>query len=226
MNELMGARGLSGRPVVTLGGDAVAQVKDTVFDGAAGQVSGFTLSGRGPFAGPLRQSLPWAAVHALGRDAVMIRGREVLTERSVVVGRREASHGGVLGARVLTDEGAEIGVVLDVVVEAGTSGRVAGFRIQERRSLVPGSRERRRKVFVPRGETLAVSGSALVVPAHAMRFVSDDLAGFAARVAAFRARGATEKAGTAGTAEAAEIAAAAEAAEADRRIEGFEKGTR
>ncbi|MEU8590121.1 PRC-barrel domain-containing protein [Streptomyces sp. NPDC048664] len=194
MNELMGARGLSGRPVVTLGGDAVGQIKDTVFDGAAGQVSGFTLSGRGLLAGPLRESLPWAAVHALGRDAVMIRDREALAERSVVVARGEASHGGVLGARVLTDEGAEIGVVLDVVVEAGTSGRVAGFRIQARRSLVPGSRRRRRDVFVPRGEALAVSGRALVVPADAVRFVADDLTGFAARVAAFRARGADEKA--------------------------------
>jgi hypothetical protein len=44
-------------------------------------------------------------------------------------------------------------------------------------------------VFVPRGETLAVSGRALVVPADAVRFVADDLAGFAARVEAFRARG-------------------------------------
>ena len=189
MNELTGARELSGRPVVTLGGDVVAQVKDTVFDGPAGQVTGFTLSGRGLLAGPLRRSLPWASVHALGRHAVMIRGAEVLAERSAVVARREAAHGRLVGARVLTDEGTEIGVVLDVMVEAGTSGRVVGFRLDARESLVTGSRRRRRQVFVPRGETLAVSGRALVVPADAVRFVADDLAGFAARVAAFQARG-------------------------------------
>ncbi len=142
----------------------VAQVKDTVFDGPAGQVTGFTLSGRGLLAGPLRRSLPWASVHALGRHAVMIRGAEVLAERSAVVARREAAHGRLVGARVLTDEGTEIGVVLDVVVEAGTSGRVVGFRLDARESLVTGSRRRRRQVFVPRGETLAVSGRALVVP--------------------------------------------------------------
>ncbi|MGV9246299.1 PRC-barrel domain-containing protein [Streptomyces sp. NPDC003710] len=189
MNELSGARELSGRPVVTLGGDAVAQVRDTVFDGPAGRITGFTLSGRGLLAGPLRKSLPWSAVHALGRHAVMIRGEDVLAEPSAVVARKEAAHGQVLGARVLTDAGAEIGVVLDVVVEGGTSGRVAGFRINARESLVTGSRRRRRKVFVPRGETLAVSGRALVVPADAVRFVADDLAGFAARVEAYRARG-------------------------------------
>ncbi|MEU6366874.1 PRC-barrel domain-containing protein [Streptomyces sp. NPDC046931] len=189
MNELTGARDLSGRPVVTLGGDAIAQVRDTVFDGPAGRITGFTLSGRGLLAGPLRKSLPWSAVHALGRHAVMIRGRDVLAEPSAVVARKEAAHGQVLGARVLTDAGTEIGVVLDVVVEGGTSGRVAGFRIDARASLVAGSRRRRRKVFVPRGETLAVSGRALVVPADAVRFVADDLAGFAARVEAYRARG-------------------------------------
>ncbi|MGW9025986.1 PRC-barrel domain-containing protein [Streptomyces sp. NPDC055722] len=189
MNELMGARELSGRPVVTLGGEAVAQVRDTVFDGPAGRITGFTLSGRGLLAGPLRKSLPWTAVHALGRHAVMIRDPEVLADRSAVVERREASHGRVLGARVLTDAGTEIGVVLDVVVEGGASGRVVGFRINARDALVSGSRKRRRKVFVPRGETLAVSGRALVVPSDAVHFVADDLAAFAARLGAFLARG-------------------------------------
>ncbi|WP_055489291.1 PRC-barrel domain-containing protein [Streptomyces sp. TP-A0356] len=189
MNELVGARELSGRPVVTLGGDAVAQVKDTVFDGPAGHVTGFTLSGRGLLAGPLRKSLPWTAVHALGRHAVMVRGHDALVEPSAVVARKEAANGRVLGARVLTDAGTEIGVVLDVVVEGGTSGRVVGFRLDAHASLVTASRRRRRKVFVPRGETLAVSGRALVVPADAVRFVADDLAGFAARVEAFRTRG-------------------------------------
>ncbi|MFF7189869.1 PRC-barrel domain-containing protein [Streptomyces sp. NPDC008222] len=189
MNELTGARELSGRPVVTLGGDAVAQVRDTVFDGPAGRITGFTLSGRGLLAGPLHKSLPWGAVHALGRHAVLIRAQDVLAESSAVVARKEAAQGQVLGARVLTDAGTEIGVVLDVVVEGGTSGRVVGFRLQARESLVAGSRRRRRRVFVPRGETLAVSGRALVVPADAVRFVADDLAGFAARVEAYRSRG-------------------------------------
>ncbi|MEU1042627.1 PRC-barrel domain-containing protein [Streptomyces sp. NPDC005551] len=193
MSELMAARGLTKRPVVTLGGDVVAQVKDTVFDGPAGRVTGFTLSGRGLLAGPLKQSLPWNAVHSLGRHAVMIRGLDALAEPAAVVARDEAAHGQVLGAKVLTDTGAEVGTVLDIVVEGGTSGRVVGFRIAAREALEPGSKRRRHKVFVPRGETLAVSGQALVIPADATRFVADDLAGFVSQVEAFQLRSAAAR---------------------------------
>ncbi|WP_328336250.1 PRC-barrel domain-containing protein [Streptomyces violaceus] len=185
MNQLMAARSLTTLPVVTLGGDAVAQIKDTVFDAAAGRITGFTLSGRGLLSGPLKQSLPWPAVHALGPHAVMIVDAGALADTPVVVARREAQQGRVLHAKVLTDEGAEVGTVLDVVVEGGTSGRVVGFRIAAVKSLVRGSRRRRHRVYVPRGETLAVSGRALVIPADATRYVADDLPAFVARVSAF-----------------------------------------
>ncbi|WP_030230670.1 MULTISPECIES: PRC-barrel domain-containing protein [unclassified Streptomyces] len=187
MNELMAARSLTTLPVVTLGGEAVAQIKDTVFDAGAGRITGFTLSGRGLLSGPLKQSLPWAGVHALGHDAVMIADAGVLAETPVVVARREAHQGRVLHARVLTDEGTAVGTVLDVVVEGGTSGRVVGFRIAADKALVQGSRRRRHRVYVPRGETLAVSGRALVIPADATRYIAGDLPSFAARAGAFHA---------------------------------------
>ncbi|MGI5423379.1 PRC-barrel domain-containing protein [Streptomyces sp. CA-179760] len=186
MNQLMAARSLTTLPVVTLGGDAVAQIKDTVFDAAAGRITGFTLSGRGLLSGPMKQSLPWPAVHALGPHAVMIVDAGALADTPVVVARREAQEGRVLHAKVLTDEGAEVGTVLDVVVEGGTSGRVVGFRIAAAKALVGGSRRRRHRVYVPRGETLAVSGRALVIPADATRYVADDLPAFVARVGAFQ----------------------------------------
>ncbi|MEU4656890.1 PRC-barrel domain-containing protein [Streptomyces sp. NPDC023723] len=183
MNELMAARSLTTRPVVTLGGDVVAQVKDTVFDAEAGRITGFTLSGRGLLSGPLRQSLPWPAVHALGHDAVLIRDRRELAATAAVVARREATQGRVLGARVLTDTGTDVGTVLDVVVEGGGSGRVIGFRVAASKALAPGSRRRRRQVYVPRGETLAVSGRALVLPADAVRHVVGGLDELAALTA-------------------------------------------
>ena len=185
MNELMAARSLTTLPVVTLGGDAVAQIKDTVFDAAAGRITGFTLNGRGLLSGPMKMSLPWSAVHSLGHDAVMIGDPGALVDTSIVVARREAHRGRVLHAKVLTDEGAEVGTVLDVVVEAGTSGRVVGFRIAAGKALVQGSRRRRHRLYVPRGETLAVSGRALVIPADATRYVADDLPAFVAQVGAF-----------------------------------------
>lgn len=182
MITLMLARELSGREVVTLAGDAVARIKDTVFDAGAGRITGFTLSGRGLLAGPLKRSLPFSAVHAVGPAAVMIPSEAVLADREAVVGSRSAG-GQVIGAPVLTDQGTAIGTVRDVVVEAGAGGRVVGFEIAADERFD----SHRRHVFIPRGETLAVSGEAMVVPARASHFAAADLPSFAGQVEAFQA---------------------------------------
>ncbi|AEW98683.1 PRC-barrel domain-containing protein [Streptantibioticus cattleyicolor] len=193
MNAYMLASELTKRVVVTLSGEAVAQVRDTVFDARAGRITGFTLSGRGLLAGPLKASLPFCEVHAVGPSAVMIPGEAALEKREAVIGAGEAERGQVIGAPVLTDQGTEIGTIQDVVVEAGRSGRVIGFEIAANENL---DREQR-KAFIPRGETLAVSGRALVVPAHARHFLADDLPSFSAQVEAFRAHRAQPYADTA-----------------------------
>ena len=66
------------RPVVTLDGEVVGQIKDVVYAGGGGAVGGFTLAGRGLFSGPLKKGLSWGAVLALGSDAVMIADEDVL----------------------------------------------------------------------------------------------------------------------------------------------------
>ncbi|MFI9810085.1 PRC-barrel domain-containing protein [Streptomyces sp. NPDC052301] len=184
MTTLMLASDVTKREVVTLGGEAVARIKDTVFDAAAGRIVGFTLSGRGLLAGPLKRSLPFSAVHAVGPSAVMIPSEEVLEDRDAVVASEGAGQGQVIGAPVVTDQGTGIGTVRDVVIEAGTSGRVVGFEVDADDNLD----RRHRRVFVPRGQTLAVSGSAVVVPARAGHFVAEDLPSFEAQVEAFHAR--------------------------------------
>ncbi|MFG2681953.1 PRC-barrel domain-containing protein [Streptomyces sp. NPDC048392] len=182
MNELMAARSLTTRPVVTLGGDAVAHVKDTVCDAAAGRITGFTLTGRGLLSGPLREGLPWSAVYALGHDAVMIRDRRGLVSAAAMTAHQQNVRSRLLGAKVLTEAGTEIGTVLDVVVEGGTGGWVVGFRVAASRRFVPGPTRHRRRVYVPRGETLTVTGRALFLSESAVRHVADDLPGFTALV--------------------------------------------
>ncbi|WP_081239825.1 PRC-barrel domain-containing protein [Streptomyces viridosporus] len=189
MNELMAVRGLTTLPVVTLGGDVVAHVKDTVFDASATRITGFTLTGRTLLSGPVPQDLPWPAVHCLGHHAVMVRGREALVDVPLSVARRDALRGRLLGAQVVTDAGDTVGTVLDVLVEGGTSGRLVAFRLAAHRDLVHGSRHRRHRVYVPRGEALSASGRTLVVPAHATAYVTDDLPGFTARAGARHDRG-------------------------------------
>lgn len=123
MNDLTAVRSLTTLPVVTLGGDVVAQVKDTVFDASAERIGGFTLTGPALLSGPVPQDLPWPPVHCLGPHAVMVRGPEALFDLPLPVARRDALRGRLLGARGVTETGEAVGVVPDVLVGGGTGGR-------------------------------------------------------------------------------------------------------
>src|SRR5690606_26981258 len=98
MNELMAVRSLTMLPVVTLGGDAVAHVKDTLRDGTAGHVTGFTVTRRGLLSGPLRHSLLWPAGYALGPAAVRHRRQTALRGLACATLTGDARH--VLGFTV------------------------------------------------------------------------------------------------------------------------------
>lgn len=191
MTRLMRTSAILKRPVVTLAGDDVAQVKDVVYAAGGGAVGGFTLAGRGLFAGPLKQSLPWSAVLALGTDAVMIRDESVLEDRQAVLDASASSGGSggdVLGSEVLTDTGTALGSVVDVVVEVGAGGAgqcdVVGYEVE----AAPALGTKGTRLLIPLPDTLAASGEHLMVPASAKDFVGDDLAGFGAAVERFRAQ--------------------------------------
>ncbi|CAM5667395.1 PRC-barrel domain-containing protein [Streptomyces hirsutus] len=184
----MAVRSLSTLPEGTLGGDSVSHVKDTVLDAEAGEITGFTLTGRTLLSGCAAPG-PAQAGGALPRPPrVMVRDGKALCDLPLSVARRDALRGRLLGAQVLTDEGDRLGTVLDVLVEGGTSGRIVAFRFAAHRELVPGSRHRRHRMYVPRGEAVSVSGRSLVIPAQATTYVTDDLPDFMARVGVFHAR--------------------------------------
>lgn len=176
-------------PVVTFAGEAVAQVKDVVYAADGGSVDGFTLAGRGVFAGPLKQGLAWGAVEALGADALMIRDESVMEPTKELVDRSrrgEGSAGNVLGSRVLSDGGVDLGSVHDVViaVEAGGVCDVVGYEVKASEALTTQGE----LVLVPLPDTIAASGEHLMVPASAKDFVRQDLSGFGAAVDAFRSQ--------------------------------------
>lgn len=188
MTRLMRTSSITRRPVVTLGGDDVAQVKDVVYAAGGGAVSGFTLAGRGLFAGPLRTGLPWSAVLGLGADAVMVRDESALEPVDAVLEASAASGGAggdVLGSQVLTDAGTALGTVVDVVVEVtGAQCDVVGYEVE----AAPALGTKGTRLLIPLPDTLAASGEHLMVPASARDFVKDDLAGFGAAVEEFRAQ--------------------------------------
>jgi sporulation protein YlmC with PRC-barrel domain len=182
MSLLMRASTLVKRPVVTLDGEDIAQVRDVLYEGSGGAVVGFTLSGRGIWAGPKDVALPWSAVIGCGRDAVVVRHEDVLQGQQEVVNSHDISDRNVLGSRLLTDTGVDLGVVVDVIVEAGEDADVVGYEVEASPALGP----EQRNVLIPLPDALSVSGEALLVPAAAVDFVTDDLSGFGAAVDEFR----------------------------------------
>lgn len=187
MTRLVRASALAGRPVVTLAGDDVAQIKDVVYDGSQGRVAGFTLNGRGLFAGPLKLVLPWSSVTALGSDAVMIRDGDSLTERGTIAvsgSGDDARENDVLGDRVLTESGSDVGRIVDVVVEVGVTADVIGYEVEAAASLRPD--ERRVLILLP--GTIAVSDEAVIVPPESLDLLADDLPELADALATVRSR--------------------------------------
>ena len=183
MTVLLRAAEIVKRPVVTLQGKDVAQVKDVVYSSANGELAGFTLNGRGLFSGPMRKTLPWGVVHGLGPDAVVITDESKLAGKDALSGEKEGAGGGVLGSRVITDGGRVLGTVTDLILAVGRGATDAvGYEIEPVDERAP------RRQFVPLPDTLAVSGEALVVPDSATEFIRDDLAGFGAAVDEFRER--------------------------------------
>ena len=187
MSILLRASEIVGRPVVTLGGDDLAQVRDVVFEGSYGGLAGFTLAKRSTFGGPIDLVLPWSAMVALGPDAVMVADAEALSSEPLAPW--STSEGDVLGDRVVTDEGVELGQVIDVVIEV-TDARAAvvGCEMEPVAGLEPAHGRKGRRLFIPWAEALASSGEAVIVPAGALDYVADDFAGFGAAIDGFRSR--------------------------------------
>ncbi|AYV25654.1 PRC-barrel domain protein [Streptomyces sp. ADI95-16] len=169
-------------PVVTLGGEDVAQVKDIVFDAAHGGVRCFTLSGRGVFSGPLKRELLWNRVHSLGPDAVMIRDESALADDDQAAKDAKASGAGnVIGAQVMTEGGTGLGEIVDVIIGSGRKPAVAGYEIEP-------EGQGRHRVLLPVLKPVAISGEMVLVPDATAEFTAGDLAGFPEAVHGLRTR--------------------------------------
>ena len=182
MNDvLVRAKELIGRPVVTVHGDRVAEVKDVVLGLRQAVLVGFTLRNPGFLGGPRNVSLPWGSVRALGPDAVMIDGPEALGSLAPAASETSEVHPTV-AIPVMTDDGQRLGTVADVVLTTGAEPEVVGFEITPE----PGPSAHDHPVLVPYDVLVSASEQTVVVPADAARFVHDDLAGFGAAVESFR----------------------------------------
>lgn len=195
------ATGLVGLPVVTAGGERVAEVKDVVFDRGGGAVRGFTLNSPKLLSRSRKDALAIGDVRAIGVAAVMVADDPTLLPVDEVAPAKEREDANVLADTVLTDAGVELGVVRDVIVDLGANPPdVVGYEIEPGPALPSHGRT----VLVPVPATLSVSGERLMLPAAVTEFVADDLATFGAAVSAFRSAGKLTAGQTAGELESGE----------------------
>jgi uncharacterized protein YrrD len=182
MKLLVTASEITGLPVVTVtGGEDVAEVRDVIYSPERGSLVGLTLNKRGFLRGRRRQVLPDELIHAIGKDAVMVRDASALVEPGKApreVGK-PATDRNVLGDDVLTEGGLSLGKVRDLVLVVGSKGEVVGYEIEKGEGGT---------AYIPLPAQLSVSGSALVVPAATQEFVRDDLVGLGGAVDEFRER--------------------------------------
>jgi uncharacterized protein YrrD len=181
MTELVRAGDLVGRPVVTIDrGDDIAEVKDVVFDPDARRLVGFTLNKRGWFRGSISDLLPAEVVAAIGDTAVMIRDESALTapKQAPTELAESRSTRNVLGDRVITQSGVDLGRVSGLVLLLGNVVDVVGYELEE----VSGGRK-----FIPIDAQTAVSGQSLVVRPEVAEFTRQDLSDFGAAVERYRA---------------------------------------
>src|SRR5829696_3042404 len=134
MTELVRAGDLIGRPVVTIdGGDDIAEVKDVVYDSEARRLVGFTLNKRGWFRGSIKELLGAESVEAIGDTAVMIRDSGALSappDAPTELARSSSSRN-VLGDRVITESGVDLGEVSGLVLMLGEHVDVVGYELKE-----------------------------------------------------------------------------------------------
>lgn len=179
--NLMRAQDLMGLPVVSIAsGEDVAEVRDVVYDGEAHRLVGFTLNKRGMFAGRSKAVLVAGSVAAIGPDAVMVDAESAIDdtgERSTGLDDLGSARP-VIGNRVLSAGGDDLGEVVAVIMSTGDDPSAVGYEVQPS--------DRNGTSFVPISAQMALSGENVVLPAAATDFVRQDLTGFGAAIATYR----------------------------------------
>ncbi len=186
MAHLIRAGDLIGHPVVAIdSGEDVAEVRDVVYDAGKHRLVGFTLNKRGIFAGRLKDVLPATSISAIGADAVMIADESQITESEQPEALESpGDSASVIGNRVLSSQGTDLGEVVGVVLETGDDPIAVGYEIDATDAAGDTKADR---VFVPISAQMALSGDNLMLPEEATEFVRNDLAGFGAAVTEYRA---------------------------------------
>ena len=83
-----------------------------------------------------------------------------------------------MGNRVLSSDGTDLGRITGVVLSTGVDPAAVGYELTD---------DAGEDLFVPISAQMAISDSNLILPAESTPFVRNDLAGFGASIASYRA---------------------------------------
>lgn len=171
MSSIGRAADLIGRPVITLDGAvAVGEVKDVLVDPQRSVVICFTLRGRGLLGPPLVGFVTAESVRSIGRDALMVESAaEVHAHRDgleAMLGEQQE----VIGREAVTQVGASLGAVRDVLLEVnGAWATVVGYEIERRDG---------KRTLLPVAGGVSISSDALIMPPDIESNAANGLAGF------------------------------------------------
>lgn len=121
-------RDLVGMPIINLtNGETVGRVKDVLFDPTSHQFVGIEMDGGGWLKGP--RKIHFDDFAGIGEDAITILEDSVIMkalpcEESVITEDK------VVGSRVLTKDGNELGTISDIIIDL-TTGNITHYQISD-----------------------------------------------------------------------------------------------
>lgn len=127
---------VKGRRVISVStADTVGKVSELILDPASSSVAAVRLSKTPDDA----DIVPWQNLKGFGEDAVTVPGPESLVQSDERITELSEKRHGVMGKRVLTDAGVDLGTVSDVAFDPATghidavvlgSGEIDGDRLR------------------------------------------------------------------------------------------------
>ncbi|MBM7624650.1 PRC-barrel domain-containing protein [Sporohalobacter salinus] len=116
-------------PVVNLDtGKEIGDVKDVVFDSNEEIIVGVIVEGTSFFEGD--RMIPYDKVYGLGDDAITIEDESALCELDNAKDYLIGNTGNVIGSKVVTDDGKELGIIEDIILNPD-NGNINSYEITD-----------------------------------------------------------------------------------------------
>lgn len=167
-------RDVIGKPIISYdAGEKFEVVKDLIFDQESNQLLGFLLQEAGWF--KRAQVLLLNDVQAIGVDAVITSSKGAITKaHNLPAVGPILDHNTVLkGTRILTMDGRDLGVVIDLYFDEN-NGQVEGYEVSG--GLFADAYSGRS--FVPAIETLKIGRDVAFVPVQTAQLMEEQIGGF------------------------------------------------